>query len=196
MQHEQQDNRILDLISRQSSMYRLVRVFAYVKLVTQQLQAKMKRRSSNNHSQSLPAIDRSNTYQKTKSKAVYYKEPDGNVHLKSSDNDQDHQHLQHTMKPQDQSLNNFTEKLFVTNQQETHAKSRVPPETIRTHLICRVSAIKTIPNNHSPFFRAAIKTNPYSQTIITAVKKQKICARSPLFLSSTQSQRKSNLRNV
>ena len=69
MQLQQEDNRILDLISRQSSMYRLVRVFAYVKLFTQRLQARIKRRSSNNHSQSLPAIDHSNTYQKPKPKA-------------------------------------------------------------------------------------------------------------------------------
>ena len=118
MQHQQQDNRILDLISRQSSMYRLVRVFAYVKLFTQRLQARIKRRSSNNHNQSLPSIDHSNTYQKPEPKAVSDKEPHGNLQLKSSDNDQDHQHLQHTFQPRDQSLNNFTEKLFVTNQQE------------------------------------------------------------------------------
>ena len=99
-------------------MYRLVRVFAYVKLFTQRLQARIKRRSSNNHSQSLPAIDHSNTYQKPKPKAFSNKEPHGNLQLKSSDNGQDHQHLQHTMKPRDQSLNNFTEKLFLTNQQE------------------------------------------------------------------------------
>ena len=61
MQHQHQDNRILDFISRQSSMYRLVRVFAYVKLFTQRLQSRIKRRSSNNHSQSLTAIDHSNT---------------------------------------------------------------------------------------------------------------------------------------
>ena len=73
---------------------------------------------------------------------------------------------------------------------------RGSPATIRTHLICRISAIETIPNNHSPFFWATIKTNPYSQTFITAVKKQKICARSPLSLSGTQSQRQSNLCNV
>ena len=103
MQHHQQDNRILDLISRQSSVYRLVRVFAFVKLFTQRLQAKIKRRSSNNHSQSLPAIDHSNTYRKPKAVS-------GNLQLKSSDNDQDHQHLQHTMKPRDQSLNNFAKK--------------------------------------------------------------------------------------
>ena len=193
MQHQQQDNRKLDLISRQSSMYRLVRVFAYVKLFTQRLQSRIKRRSSNNHSQSLPAIDHSNRRQKPKLKAVSYKKPQGNLQLKSFDNDQDHQHLQHTMKHRDESLNNFTEKLFVTNQQENRCEESC---SSRTHLICRVSAIEKIPNNHSPFFRAAIKTNPYSQTFITAVKKQKICAHSPLSLSSTQSQRKSNLRNV
>ena len=99
-------------------MYRLVRVFAYVKLFTQRLQARIKRRSSNNHSQSLPALDHSNTYQKPKPKAFSNKKPHGNLQLKSSDNNQDHQHLQHTMKLRDQSLNNFTEKLFVTNQQE------------------------------------------------------------------------------
>ena len=99
-------------------MYRLVRVFAYVKLFTQRLQSRIKRRSSNNHSQSLPAIDHSNTYRKPKPKAFSNKKPHGNLQLKSSDNNQDHQHLQHTMKPRDQSLNKFTEKLFVTNQQE------------------------------------------------------------------------------
>ena len=118
MQHQQQDNRILDLISRQFSMYRLVRVFAYVKIFTQRLQARINRRSSNNHSQSLPAIDHSNTYQKPKPKACSNKEPHGNLQLKSFDNDQDHQHLQHTTKPRDQSLNSFTQKLFVTNKQE------------------------------------------------------------------------------
>ena len=122
MQHQQQDNRILDLISRQSSMYRRVRVFAYVKLFTQRLQARKKRRSSNNHSQSLPAIDHSNTYQKPKPKAVSDKKPHGNVQLKSSDNDQDYQHLQQTMKSRDQYLNNFTEKPFVTNQHENPCK--------------------------------------------------------------------------
>ena len=76
-QNQQQDNRILDLISRQSSMYQLVRVFAYVKLFTQRLQARIKRTSSNNHSQSPPAIDDSTTYQKPKSKAVFDKEPHG-----------------------------------------------------------------------------------------------------------------------
>ena len=113
MQHQQQDNMILDLISRQSSMYRLVRIFAYVKLFTQQ--ARIRRRSSNNHSQSQPAIDHSSTFQKSKPKAVSDKEK---VQLKSSDNGQDHQHLQHSMKPRDQSVKNFTENLFVTNQQE------------------------------------------------------------------------------
>ena len=118
MQHQKQDNRKLDLISREASMYRLVRVFTYVKLFTQRLQARKKRRSSNNHSQSLPAIDHSCTYQKPKPKAFSNKEPNGNLQPKSSDNDQDHQHLEHTIKSRDRSLNNFTEKLFVTNQQE------------------------------------------------------------------------------
>ena len=99
MQHHQQDNRILDLISRQSSMHRLVRVFAYVKLFTQRLQARINRRSSNNYSQSQLAIDHSNTYEKPKPKSVSDREQHGNVQLKCSDNDQDHQHLQHTMKP-------------------------------------------------------------------------------------------------
>ena len=56
--------------------------------------------------------------------------------------------------------------------------------------------MRIIPNNHSLSFRAAIKTNPYSQTFITAVRKPPIYARSPFSLSSTQSQRKRNLRNV
>ena len=91
-------------------MYRLVRVFAYVKLFTQRLKARMRRKSSNNHTQSQPAIDHSNTYHKPKPKAVSDKEQDGNVQQKSSDNGQDYQHLQHSMKPRDKSLNNFTEK--------------------------------------------------------------------------------------
>ena len=87
---------------------------------------------------------------------------------------------------------------------KTHAKIRVSPATIRTYLIFRRSTIethlttflRTIPTNHSPFFRAAIKTNPYSQTFITAIKRQKFFARSPFSLSSTQSQRKRNLRKI
>ena len=55
-------------------------MFAYVKLFTQRLQARIKRRSSNNHSHSLPAIDHSNTYQKPK--AFSNKEPHGNLQPK------------------------------------------------------------------------------------------------------------------
>ena len=55
--------------------------------------------------------------------------------------------------------------------------------------------MRTIPNDHSPFFRAAMKTNPYSQTFITAVKRQKNFSRNHFSLSSTQCQRKRNLRN-
>ena len=118
MQHQQQDNKILDLISRKSSMYRLVRVIAYVKIFTQRLPARIKRRSSSNHSQTQTAIDHSKTFQKPQPKTVSDKEQHGNVQLRSSDNDQDHQHLQHSIKPRDQTLNTFTENLFVTNQQE------------------------------------------------------------------------------
>ena len=149
MQHHQEDNRILDFISRKLSMYRLVRVFAYVKLFTQRLQARIRRRSGNNHSQSQPAIDHSNTYQKPKPKAFSNKKPHGNLQLKSSDNNQDHQRLQHTMKLRDQSLNNFTEKSFVTSQQENpsdsntvhirrnaNITSKVPPDaTLREDLL-------------------------------------------------------------
>ena len=108
IQHQQQDNKILDLISTLSSMYELVGVFAYIKLFTQRLQARLRRMSSNNHSRWQPAIDHSKTYQKTKPKAVSDKAQYGKVRLKSSDNKQNHQHLQHTMKPRDQSFNNFT----------------------------------------------------------------------------------------
>ena len=166
-------------------MYRLVRVFAYVKLFTQRLQARIKRRSSNNHSQSLPAIDHSNTYQKPKPKAFSNKEPHGNLQPKSSDNDQDHQHLQHTMKPRDQSLNNFTEKLFVTNKQENTCKhsgfSSNNQDAPHLQNIC----YRNDSQQPQPLLQSSHKDNPYSKTFITAVKKQKICVRSPLFLLST-----------
>ena len=138
MQLQQQDNRTLDLISRQKSMYRLVRVFAYVKFFTQRLQGRIKRRSSNNHNQSQSSIDHSITYQKPKAKAGSGNEQHGNLQLSSFDNNTltSHQHLQYSMKPRDQSLNDFRENLFVTNQQEN-------PATIRTHLICRISAMET-----------------------------------------------------
>ena len=87
LQHQQEDNRILDPISRQSSMYRLVRVFAYVKLFIQRLQARIRRRSSNNHSQSQPAIDQSNTYLKPRAASISDIEQHGNAQLMSSDND-------------------------------------------------------------------------------------------------------------
>ena len=92
------------------------------------------------------------------------------------------------MKPRDQSLNNFTEKI-VRNQPRgkpiprfgfLQQQSGRTTSAIKTRLI---TCMRTIPNNHSPFFRAAIKTNPYSQIFITAVKKQKIFAHSLFSLS-------------
>ena len=71
MQHQQQDNRMLDLTSRQSSMYWLVGVFAYVKLFTQRLQSRIKRRSSNNHSQPLLANWSFKYVSKTKTKSSF-----------------------------------------------------------------------------------------------------------------------------
>ena len=165
MQRQQQDNRILDLFSRQSSMYQLIRVFAYVKLFTQRLQARVRRRSSNNHSQSQPANDHSITYQKPKAKAFSDKEQDGNVQIKSSYNGQDHQHLQHSMKPRDQYLNNFTEKLFVTNKQENPCKdSRLSsnnPDTPHLQNICYRNSSNYFDEDNSqqpqPFFQSSHK---------------------------------------
>ena len=56
--------------------------------------------------------------------------------------------------------------------------------------------MRTTPNNHIPFFRAAIKTKPHSQTFISAVKRQKIFARSPLFLLSTSKEENSTQRLI
>ena len=64
------------------------------------------------------------------------------------------------MNPRDQSLNKIHKTCLYTTSRKTNAKIRVSPATIRTHLVCGRSAIeinlttlmRTIPNNHSPFF--------------------------------------------
>ena len=92
------------------------------------------------------------------------------------------------MKAGDQSLRKFTKKLLVTNNQENLCEDLdFFNNNQDSHLIGRTSAVKThlftwlrtIHNNYSPFFRAAVNTNPYSQSFIPAARKQKICNRSP-----------------